>query len=176
MINNLLQNKGMDYTNCTPQVKPLLNFKAVQEVTDLGHGEAVLDSWTVVSSFLILWVEVLHFFGNCGPRFWRKLYKADKSKCMKSSIKFPQSTMIWRGMSAAIVGPLCFLWANATAAVYQEVLEHFLLLTAQQLFGGDKFTFQHNLAPAHNAKSTKTWFTTYGIQVLSCLSGKLSWS
>ena len=45
---------------------------------------------------------------------------------------------------------------NVTAAICQEVLEHFLLPTAEQLFGGDEFTFQHDLAPAHNAKSTKT--------------------
>ena len=59
-------------------------------------------------------------------------------------------------MSAAGVGPLCFLRKNVTAAICQEVLEHFLLPTAEQLFGGDEFTFQHDLAPAHNAKSTKT--------------------
>ena len=88
--------------------------------------------------------------------------------CTKSSIKFPQSTMVWGGTSAAGVEPLCFLRTNVTAAVYEEVLEHFLLLTAEQLFGGDEFTFQHNLALVHNAKSIKTWFTTCGIQVLSC--------
>ena len=43
----------------------------------------------------------------------------------------------------------------------------FLFLTTEQLFGRDQFTFQHYLAPDRNAKSTKTWFTTYGIQVLS---------
>ena len=75
----------------------------------------------------------------------------------------------WGGMSAAGVGPLCFLRTNVTAAVYQ-VLEHFLLPTAEQLFGSDEFTFQHDLAPAHDAKYTKTWFTTYEIQVLSWLA------
>ena len=70
-------------------------------------------------------------------------------------------------MSAAGVGPLCFLQTNVTAAVYQEVLEHFLLPTPEHLFGGDDFTFQYDLTPAHNAKSTKTWFITYGTQALS---------
>ena len=69
---------------------------------------------------------------------------------------------------------LCFLRTNVTAAVYQEVLEYFLLPTTEQLFGGDEFTFQHDLAPAHNAKSTKTWFTTYGIQVRSWLANSSS--
>ena len=62
----------------------------------------------------------------------------------------------WRGMSAARVGLVCFLQTNVTAAVHQEVLEHFLLPTTEQLFEGDESTFQHELAPAHNAKSTKT--------------------
>ena len=52
--------------------------------------------------------------------------------------------MVWghRGdiMSAAGVELLCFLQTNVTAAVYQEVLEHFVLPTAEQLFGGDEFT------------------------------------
>ena len=59
-------------------------------------------------------------------------------------------------MLAAELGPLCFLRTNVTAAVYQEVLEHFLLPMAEQLFGGDEFTLQHDLAPAQNAKSIKT--------------------
>ena len=83
--------------------------------------------------------------------------------------------MVWEGMSTAGVGPLCFLPTNATAAIYQEILGYFLLLMAEQLFGGDEFTFQHDLTPAHTVKSTKTWFTTYGIQVLSWSPAKTHW-
>ena len=43
-----------------------------------------------------------------------------------------------------------FLQTNIIAAVCQEVLEYFLLSE------GDEFTFQHDLAPTHNAKSTTT--------------------
>ncbi len=38
--------------------------------------------------------------------------------CLKSSVKFPQSVMIWGAMSSAGVGPLCFLKTNVTATVY----------------------------------------------------------
>ncbi len=38
--------------------------------------------------------------------------------CLKSSLKFPQSMMIWGAMSSAGVGPLCFLKTNVTATVY----------------------------------------------------------
>ncbi len=37
-------------------------------------------------------------------------------------------------MSSAGVGPSCFLKTNVTAPVYQEILEHFMLPSADQLF------------------------------------------
>ncbi len=72
-------------------------------------------------------------FGNQGPRVWRKGGEAHRPSCMKSSVKFPQSVMIWGAMSSAGVGPLCFLKTNDTAPVYQEILEHFMLPSADQL-------------------------------------------
>ncbi len=96
-------------------------------------------------------------FGNQGPRVWRKGGEAHSPSCMKSSVKFPQSVMIWCAMSSAGVGPLCFLKTNVTAPVYQEILEHFMLPSADQLFKDADFIFQQDLAPAHTAKSTKSW-------------------
>ncbi len=63
----------------------------------------------------------------------------------------------WGAMSSAGVGPLCFLKTNVTAPVYQEILEHFMLPSADQLFKDADFIFQQDLAPAHTAKSTKSW-------------------
>ncbi len=65
----------------------------------------------------------------------------------------------WFGgaMSSAGVGPLCFLKNNVTASVYQDILEHFMLPSADQLFKDADFIFQRDLAPAHTAKSTKSW-------------------
>ncbi len=76
--------------------------------------------------------------------------------CVKSSVKFV-SVMIWGAMSSAGVGPLCFLKTNVTAPVYQEMLEHFMLPSADQLFKDADFIFQQDLASAHTAKSTKSW-------------------
>ncbi len=76
------------------------------------------------------------------------------SICLKSSVKFPQSVMIWGAMSSACVGPLCFLETNVTAPVYQEIMEHLILHSADQLFKDADFNFQQDLAPAHTAKST----------------------
>ncbi len=45
-------------------------------------------------------------FGNQGPRVWRNSGEAQNPCCLKSSVKFPQSVMIWAAMSSAGVCPL----------------------------------------------------------------------
>ncbi len=74
--------------------------------------------------------------------------------------------MIWGAMSSAGVCPLCFLKTNVTAPVYQEMLEHFMLPYADQLFKDADFIFQQDLAPVHTAKSTKSWLNDHGVGVL----------
>ena len=74
--------------------------------------------------------------------------------------------MIWGAMSSAAVGPLCFLKSKVNAAVYQDILELFMLPSSDKLYGDADFIFQHDLAPARTAKSTKTWFSDHGMTVL----------
>ncbi len=81
-------------------------------------------------------------------------------------MKFPQSEMIWAAMSSAGVGPLCFLKSTVNAAIYQEILEHFMLPSADKLYGDAFFIFQQDLSPAHTAKGTKSWFNDHGVTVL----------
>ncbi len=59
-----------------------------------------------------------------------------------------------------------FLKTNVTGPVYQDILEHFMLSSAEQLFKDADFIFQQYLAPAHTAKSTKSWLNDHGIVVL----------
>ncbi len=56
--------------------------------------------------------------------------------------------------------------SKVNTAVYQ-VLEHFMLPAADQLYGDADFIFQQDLAPAHTAKATSTWFKDHGIPVLN---------
>ncbi len=72
----------------------------------------------------------------------------------------------WAAMSSAGVGPLCFLKSTVNAAIYQEILEHFMLPSADKLYGDADFIFQQDLAPAHTAKGTKSWFNDHGVGVL----------
>ncbi len=81
-------------------------------------------------------------------------------------MKFPQSVMIWAAMSSAGVGPLCFLKSTVNTAIYQEILEHFMLPSADKLYRDAEFIFQQDLAPAHTAKGTKSWFNGHGVTVL----------
>ncbi len=59
------------------------------------------------------------------------------------------------------VGPLCFLKTNVTAPVYQDIMDHFMLPSADQLFKDADFIFQQDLAPVHTAKSTKSWLNDH---------------
>ncbi len=92
------------------------------------------------SSFQMRESFVFHLETN--PRVWRKGGEAHSPSCLKSSVKFPQSVMIWGVMSSAGVGPLCFLKTNVTAPVYQDILEHFMLPSADQIFEDADFIFQ----------------------------------
>ncbi len=83
-----------------------------------------------------------------------------------SSVLSFQSVMIWGATSSAGVGSLCFLKTNVTAPIYQEILEHFMLPSADQLFKDADLIFQQDSAPAHTTKSTKSWLNDHGVSVL----------
>lgn len=92
--------------------------------------------WTNTSRSKVLFSYESKFcmsFGNQGPRVWRKSGEAHNPRCLKSSVKFPQSVLIWGAMSSAGVGPPCFIKSRVNAAVYQDILEHFMLPSADEL-------------------------------------------
>ncbi len=125
--------KEFGYSCRIPLVKPLLNHRQRQRRLTWAKEKKI---WTVAQWSKVLFSDESKFcisFGNQGPRVWRKGGEAHSPSCMKSSVKFPQSVMIWGAMSSAGVGPLCFLKTNVTAPVYQEILEHFMLPSADQL-------------------------------------------
>ncbi len=146
--------------------KPLLNQRQRQKHLTWAVEKK---NWTVAQWSKVLFSDESKFcisFGNQGPRVWRKSGEAQNPCCLKSSVKFPQSVMIWAAMSSAGVGPLCFLKSKVNAAIYKEILEHFMLPSADKLYGDADFIFQQDLAPAHTAKGTKSWFNDHGVTVL----------
>uniref|UniRef100_A0A8C1HXF7 HTH cro/C1-type domain-containing protein n=1 Tax=Cyprinus carpio carpio TaxID=630221 RepID=A0A8C1HXF7_CYPCA len=158
---------GVETSIATVHRRVLLNQKQRQKrltwATEKQH-------WTVAQWSKVLFSDESKFcmsFGNQGARVWRKTGEKEMPKCLKSSVKYPQSEMVWGAMSAAGVGPLCFIKGRVNAASYQEIMEHFMLPSAEKLYGDEDFVFQHNLAPAHSAKTTGKWFTDHGITVLN---------
>uniref|UniRef100_A0A9J8B307 Tc1-like transposase DDE domain-containing protein n=1 Tax=Cyprinus carpio carpio TaxID=630221 RepID=A0A9J8B307_CYPCA len=158
--------KEFGYSCRIPLVKPLLNHRQCQRRLTWTKEKK---NWTVAQWSKVLFSDESKFcisFGNQGPRVWRKGGEAHSPSCLKSSVKFPESVMIWGAMSSAGVGPLCFLKTKVTAPIYQEILEHFMLSSADQLFEDADFIFQQDLAPAHTAKSTKSWLNDHVVGVL----------
>ncbi len=146
--------------------KPLLKQKHRQKHLTWAKEKK---NWTVAQCSKALVSDESKFcisFGNQGPRVWIKSGEAQNPCCLKSSVKFPQSVMIWAAMSSAGVGPLCFLKSTVNADIYQEILEHFMLSSADKLYREADFTFQQDLAPTHTAKGTKSWFNDHGVTVL----------
>ncbi len=80
--------------------------------------------------------------------------EAHSPSCLKSSVKFLVCDDL-------VCNVICWCWSivflktNVTAPIYQEILEHFMLPSADKLFKDSDFIFQQDLPPAHTAKSTK---------------------
>ncbi len=146
--------------------KPLLKQKHHQKHLTWAKEKK---NWTVAQWSKVLFSDESKFcisFGNQGPRVWRKSGEAQNLCCLKSSVKFPQSVSQSAAMSSAGVGPQYFLKSTVNAAIYQGILEHFMLSSADKLYGDADFIFQQDLAPAHTAKDTKSWFNDHGVTVL----------
>uniref|UniRef100_A0A9J8CV54 Transposase Tc1-like domain-containing protein n=1 Tax=Cyprinus carpio carpio TaxID=630221 RepID=A0A9J8CV54_CYPCA len=152
--------KEFGYSCRIPLVKPLLNHRQCQRRLTWAKEKK---NWTVAQWSKVLFSDESMFVFH---RVWRKGGEAHTPSCLKSSVKFPQSVMIWGAMSCAGVGPLCFLKTKVTAPIYQEILEHFMLPSADHLIEDADFIFQQDVAPAHTAKSTKSWLNDHGVGVL----------
>uniref|UniRef100_A0A9J7ZIZ9 Transposase Tc1-like domain-containing protein n=1 Tax=Cyprinus carpio carpio TaxID=630221 RepID=A0A9J7ZIZ9_CYPCA len=99
---------GVETSRATVHRRVLLSQKQRQKrltwATEKQH-------WTVAQWSKVLFSDESKFcmsFGNQGARVWRKTGEKEMPKCLKSSVKYPQSVMVWGAMSAAGVGPLCF--------------------------------------------------------------------
>ncbi len=86
----------------------------------------------------------VHFAFHLEIKVWRKTGEAQNPSCLKSSVKLPKSVMILGAVTSAGVDPLCFIKSKVNAAIYQEILEHFMLPSADKLYGDADFLFQQD--------------------------------
>ncbi len=82
--------------------KPLLNQRQRQKCLTWAVEKK---NWTVAQWFKVLFSDESKFSFQV-PRVWMKSGEAQNPCCLKSSVKFPQSVMIWAAMSSAGVGPM----------------------------------------------------------------------
>ncbi|KAI2653888.1 Transposable element Tc1 transposase [Labeo rohita] len=85
------------------------NVRGVLPGLSRRNGLLEKKKWTVAQWSKVLFSDESKFcisFGNQGPRVWRKGGEAHSPSYLKSSVKFPQSVMIWGAMSSAGVDPL----------------------------------------------------------------------
>ncbi len=83
--------------------KPLLKQKHRQKRLTWAKKKK---NWTVSQWSKVLFSDKSTFsisFGNQGPRVWRKRGEEHKTCCLKSSVKFLQSVMIWAAMSSLVL-------------------------------------------------------------------------
>ncbi len=84
---------------------------------------------------------------------WSKVLFSDKSKfCFSFGNQGLESGerlerhRIQAAVTSAGVGPLCFIKSKVNSAVYQEILEHFMLTSADKLYGDADFLFQQDFS------------------------------
>ncbi len=92
-------------------------------------------NWTVAQWAKVLFSDESKFcisFGNQGPRVWRKGGEAHSTSCLKSSVKFPQSVMIWVQCHLLLL-VIVFFWKPMSLHPFTNTFwstSSFLLLTS----------------------------------------------
>ncbi len=71
--------------------------------------------------------------------------------------------MIWAAMSSAGVGPLCFIKSKVNAVIYQEILEHFMLPSADKLYGDADFIFQQDFSTCPQSQNHFQVFADHAV-------------
>ncbi len=153
--------------------KPLLKQKHRQKNLTWAKEKK---NWTVAQWSKVLFIssKFCISFGNQGPRVWRKTGEAQNPCGLKSGVKFPQSVMTWAAVSSAGVGPLCFLKSTVNAAIYQDILEHFMVPSADKFYGDADFIFQQDFSTLPNVPKASSM-----TMALLCLIGqqtRLTWT
>ena len=121
--------QDMGFSCRIPCVKPLLNKRQRQK--RLAWAKDKKD-WTAAEwskSYFLWWKSILHFLWKSRSQSLDEESRGKESTLLEVQCKVSTVSDGLGAMSSAGVGPLCFLRSRVNAAIYQEVLEHFLLLT-----------------------------------------------
>lgn len=125
--------------------------------------------WTKRQWDSVLWSDESKFDLSVGDergQVWRTKGEAFHPDCLKRTVKFPASLMVWGCMSSRGVGKLHFIDGTVNASKYQEILEKCLVPSIRQLYRNREVIFQQDGASCHTAKSTMNWLRDNRIEVI----------
>ncbi len=121
----------------------------------------------MVQSPLFRWKSVLHFICKSRSQSLEEEWRGTESMLLE--VQCEVSTVSDDlGCHVICWCWSCVFWSPVNTDIYQDILEHFMLPSADKLYGDSDFIFQQDLAPAHTAKGTKSWFNDHGVTVLDC--------
>ncbi len=103
-------------------------------------------------------------FGNQGPRVWRKSGEAQHPCCLKSSVKFPQSVMIWAAETSA-----CVCWFSEVYSQRSHLPGNLRALHVSfcwQALWRCWFPFPVRLGTCPHCQKYQSWFNDHGVTVL----------
>ncbi len=83
-----------------------------------------------------------HFIWKSRSGVWRKSGDAQNPSCLKSSVKFLKSVMIWGAVTSAGVWSIVFYQVQSQCSHLPGHLEHFMLPSADKLYGDADLFFQ----------------------------------
>ena len=89
-------------------------------------------------------------FGDRGALVWRAKDEHYNPACLKRSVKFPTSVMVWDCVSTRGMGNIVFLKSTVTADVYMKSLCFIQRGFVWHLYGDEDMIFQQHLTPAHS--------------------------
>lgn len=93
--------------------------------------------------------------GDARKRVIRKSTEAYNKDCLKRTVKFPASVMVWGCMSSKGVGQLHFIDGIVNAEKYIKILEENLIPSVSKLADCGEYIFQQDGASSHTAKKNE---------------------
>lgn len=125
--------------------------------------------WTVADWRRVLWTDESSMAISGPHRQWvtRRTDEEYGARTVQVKFRHATSSMIWGSISGLGTGPMFVWdpkWGRITAATYQE---HTIPVIDAYLREHPELIFMHDLAPAHNAKSTKADLTSRHIILLT---------
>lgn len=146
------------YSFCKAKKKPLLTTKHKKDRLKWAKEHK---SWSIEQWKQVLFTDesrICLFYGdNCGSHVYRKSEEKFSPDCLLASPKFPRGILIWGAMAANGVGELAIISGTVNTDVYLDILEHYVLASAENLFGDEHFVLQDDNASCHRSKPIVSW-------------------